>query len=376
MFKPIELMYKLFTYLSCLILLVACGEKKKEASEPQTLPVTKLKAIDTSVARPYVADIQAVQNVEIRDRVPGFLENIYVDEGQQVKKGQLLFHIEDKQYKEDAAKARAALSISIADSKSAELELERVKLLVSKNVVTASELDVAQAKLTAAKARIQENQSALSNAETKLSYTNIYAPFDGVINRIPLKVGSLLNEGDLLTTATNIRSVYSYFNISEDEYLNFLKTKRKLNGESNVRLILANGSPYKYEGKIETIESEFDENTGSIAIRAKFPNPDRILRHGSTGTIELRMEIDSSVILPEKSVLEVQDKNYVFVVDDHNMLSMRSFEPKLRFAHFYVVKSGLKPGETILYEGIQEAREGMVIKPRFITMDSLLAQKL
>ena len=249
-------------------------------------------------------------------------------------------------------------------------------MLVSKNVVTASELEAAQAKLSAAKAKVQEFQSAYSNAQTKYSYTNIYAPFEGVINRIPLKVGSLLNEGDLLTSETDISSVYSYFNISEDEYLNFLKTKRKLNGESNVRLLLANGSPYKYSGKIETIESEFDENTGSIAIRARFPNPDKILRHNSTGTIELPMEIDSSVILPEKSVLEIQDKNYVFLVDDNNRLTMKSFEPQLRFSHFYVVKSGLQPGNKILYEGIQEARDGMVIKPRFITLDSLLAQKL
>lgn len=369
-------MNKFLIGLSCLIFFVACGEKKEEVSEPQTLPVTQLKAVDTSVARIYVAEIRAVQNVEIRNRVPGFLEKIFVDEGQPVKKGQLLFHIEDKQYNEDKVKANAALSIAIADGKAAELELERVKLLVDKNVVTPSELEVAQAKLTAARARIQEYQSALSNTKTKLSYTNIYAPFSGVINRIPLKVGSLLAEGDLLTTATDISSVYSYFNISEDEYLNFLKTKRNLNGENHVRLVLANGSPYKHEGKIETIESEFDENTGSIAIRARFPNPDKILRHGSTGTIELPMEIDSSVILPEKSVLEIQDKNYVFLVNDNNIITMRSFEPKLRFDHFYVVKSGLKAGDRILYEGIQEARDGMVIKPRFIAMDSLLAEKL
>ena len=133
-------MNKFFICCSCLILLLSCDEKKKKVSEPQVLPVTKLKAIDTSVSRAYVADIRAIQNVEIRDRVPGFLEKIYVDEGQQVKKGQLLFHIEEKQYKEDAAKARAALSIAIADKEAAELELERVKLLVSKNVVTASEL--------------------------------------------------------------------------------------------------------------------------------------------------------------------------------------------------------------------------------------------
>ncbi len=355
---------------------VACKQKKKVIDEVQELPVLELRTIDTSLFRSYVADIQAVQNVEIRNRIPGFLEKIYVDEGQQVRKGQLLFHIEDKQYLEDVARAKAALSISVAESKSAELELQRVKLLVDRNVVTGSELDVAKAKLSAAQAKIQEQQSALSNSQTKLSYTDVIAPFTGIINRIPLKAGSLLSEGDLLTTASDISAVYSYFNISEREYLNFLKAKRQLNGESGVHLVLANGSVYKYPGKIETVESEFDENTGSIAFRAKFPNPDKLLRHGATGTIQLPMAIDSSVILPQKSVLEIQDKNYVFLVDRNNQLKMKSFEPQMRFSQFYVVKSGLHPGDKILYEGTQEARDGMKIKPRNIPMDSLLLSTL
>lgn len=355
---------------------IACKEKSKKEDPPESLPVTQLQTIDTSVFRSYVADIEAVKNVEIRDRVPGFLEKIYVDEGQKVSRGQLLFHIEDKQYKEDAAKAKAALSIAVADSKAAQLELDRVTLLVNRNVVTASELDVAKSKLSAAMARIQEAKSALSNAEIKLSYTDVRAPFDGVINRIPLKEGSLLNEGDLLTTASDISAVYSYFNISEDEYLNFIKTKRSLNGEDDIVLMLANGSRYKYPGKIEAVESEFDDKTGSIAFRAKFPNPDGMLKHGATGTIRLPMDIDSAIILPQKSVMEVQDKNYVFLVDTGNVLHMRNFEPRMRFSQFYVVKSGLKPGERILYEGTQEARDGMKIAPRYIAMDSLLTQNL
>lgn len=361
-----------------MLLAIACNEPQKEdeAEVPKRLPITQLKAMDTSVFRSYVADIQAVQSVEIRNRVPGFLEKIYVDEGMPVRKGQLLFHIEDKQYKEDVAKARAALSIAVADSKAVELEMERVKLLVDKNVVTASELEVSKAKLSAARAKIMELQSALSNAQTKLSYTDVHAPFEGIINRIPLKVGSLLGEGDLLTTETDISSVYSYFNISENEYLNFLKSKRNLNEETHVGLLLANGSMYRYPGKIETVESEFEENTGSIAVRAKFPNPDRLLRHGSTGTVQLPMKIDSSIILPQKSVVEIQDKNYVFVLNDSNKLSMRSFVPQLRFSQFYVVRSGLKPGDKILYEGTQEAHDGMLIEPQLITMDSLLSQRL
>lgn len=210
-----------------LLLLSSCAEKKTNPQAPDQFPVTSLQSIDTSIFQNYVADIQAVQNVEIRNRVTGFLEKIYSDEGQQVKKGQLLFRIEDKQYREDVAKAKASLSIAIADARSAELEMERVKLLVDKRVITASELNVAEAKITAARARIQEMRSALSNAQTNLSYTSVYAPFNGIINRIPYKVGSLLQEGDLLTTASDISAVFCYFNISENEYLNFLRSKRE-----------------------------------------------------------------------------------------------------------------------------------------------------
>lgn len=357
----------------CVVLFFSsCAEKKTTGKAPNSFPVISLKSIDTSLFQSYVADIQAVQNVEIRNRVTGFLEKIYSDEGQAVKKGQLLFRIEDKQYKEDVAKAKASLSIAIADAKSAELELERVKLLVDKKVITASELKVAEAKITAARARIQEMNSSLSNAQTKLSYTMVYAPFNGIINRIPYKVGSLLQEGDLLTTASDISAVFCYFNISENEYLNFLRSKRNLNGESDVHLNLANGSSYKHPGLIETVESEFDENTGTIAFRAKFPNPEKMLRHGATGMIQLPVRVEKAVILPQKSVVEIQDKNYVFLVDDSNRLTMKSFVPEMRFSKFFVVKSGLEPGEKILYEGTQDARDGMIIDPRIVPFDSLL----
>lgn len=348
------------------------GEKKNE-NEIKVLPVTRLIEKDTMLYRSYVANIQAVQNVEIRARVTGFLEKIYVDEGQEVEKGQLLFTISDAEYNAELAKARAVLSNVIAEAKAAELETDRVKLLVDKKVVADSELDVAKARLLAAQARIDEARSAETNAAMRLSYTKVRAPFDGFIDRIPLKKGSLINEGSLFTTVSDTREVYAYFNVSETEYLRYTKSLAKgADHYKKVLLELADGTRYHHTGEIETIEGEFESNTGSIAFRARFPNPGKLLKHGASGKVKLASELDGVVIIPQKAVFEMQDKNYVFVVDDDNAVTMRSFAPQTRFAHFYIVASGLKPGERVVCEGVRNIRDGMKIEPRAISMDSLL----
>ncbi|HVI47081.1 MAG TPA: efflux RND transporter periplasmic adaptor subunit [Chitinophaga sp.] len=363
-------------YLSLSALFMAGCATKGESTNKEDLkplPVTTLVAQDTLLYRAYVADIQAMQNVEIRARVGGFLDKIYVDEGQEVKKGQLLFGLNDAEYSAELTKARAVRSNAVAEAKAAELELDRVKLLVEKKVVAASELEVASARLAAAHAKIDEARSAESNAEMRLSYTSIRAPFDGIIDRLPLKKGSLISEGTLLTTVSDTRDVYAYFNVSETEYLQYNKALAKgKNSNEQVQLVLADGSDYNHTGKIETMESEFEENTGSIAFRARFPNPAKLLKHGASGKVRLSSEMDSVVIIPQKAVFEMQDKNYVFIVDGTNKVSLRSFVPQARFAHFYVVQSGLRPGERIVCEGVRNIREGMHIAPRPVSMDSLL----
>lgn len=342
--------------------------------ELKTLPVTTLVTKDTLLHRSYVTDIQAVQNVEIRARVNGFLDKIYIDEGQEVKKGQLLFGISDAEYRAELTKAKAVLSSMIAESKSAALETDRVKLLVDKKVVAASELEVANARLDAAQAKIEEARSAVANAEMHLSFTSIRAPFDGIIDRIPLKKGSLISEGTLMTTVSDTREIYAYFNVSETEYLQYNKAIAKGdNSYRQVSLVLADGADYNHPGKIETIEGEFEENTGSIAFRARFPNPSKLLKHGASGTVKLTSEMDSVIIIPQKAVFEMQDKNYVFVVDAGNKVKMRNFIPQARFSHFYIVQSGLRAGERIVCEGVRNIRDGAGIVPHQVPMDSLLS---
>ncbi|QDA61754.1 efflux RND transporter periplasmic adaptor subunit [Hymenobacter jejuensis] len=351
------------------------ADNTKTAVAVEVLPVLELVAQDTVLHHDYVADIQSIKNVEVRARVQGFIEKIYVDEGKEVKAGQPLFRINDAEYKTQLAKARANLSNAVAQSRVAQLEAERVRLLVDKKIIAKSELEVAQAKLRAAQAQIDEARSAQSTAALSLSYTMVRAPFDGIIDRIPLKVGSLVDNGTLLTTVSDNRAVYAYFGVSEGEYLEYIKTRQQHPSRNNnsVQLILADGSQYTPPGKIETVESEFNEGTGSISFRARFDNPHKILKHGATGRVRLSNTVHDVVLVPQKAVFEIQDKNYVFVVDAAGKVKQKSFVPSTRLSYFYVVKSGLKPGEKIVYEGMQDLREGATIRPRPVLMGQILA---
>jgi membrane fusion protein (multidrug efflux system) len=360
------------------ILLNGCisnGSTRNKKQKAQPFPVTQLETKDTLLKHSYVASLQAVRNVEIRARVNGFLEKIYVDEGQDVKKGQLLFSITNEEYKAQLAEANANLSSAIAEAKAAEVDTRRVKMLVDKKVIAPTELEVANAKLTAAHARIDEARSAVTKATMHVNYTNIHAPFDGIIDRIPLKTGSLVTDGTLLTTVSDTHEMYAYFNVSETEYLEYQKSKK---GPSNktVQLILADGTSYKYPGKVETVEGEFESSTGAIAFRARFPNPQKLLKHGASGNVQLENTVEDALIIPQKAVFEMQDKNYVFVVDNANRVAMRSFMPGSRLAHCYIVKDGLQPGERIVCEGTQSIRDGMHISPVIIPLDSLLDKKM
>ncbi|WP_207632727.1 efflux RND transporter periplasmic adaptor subunit [Foetidibacter luteolus] len=375
-------MMKYYLYLTAIFLIAITGCTVKGGTEntgekPITLPVVRLEEKDTVLQQGYVTDIQALQNVEIRAKVPGFIDKILVDEGQAVTKGQPLFIINDAEYQTQLSQSKAALASAVAEAKTAELEMKRVKILVEKNIISKTELELAEAKIKSAEAKISEARSLEENAKIRLSYTYIRSPFNGVIDRIPFKVGSLVTEGNLLTTVSNLEAMYAYFNVSENEYLRYMKTK-KSNKPSmdDVVLVLADGTEYAYKGDIETMESEFDENTGSIAFRAKFPNPEKILKHGASGKVKLTTEVSSALMIPQKAVFEIQDKNYVFVVGKDNKVTMKNFAPQTRIDEFIIVKSGLSAGDTIVYEGIQSIRDGASITPRYVQSDSLVAAKL
>lgn len=360
--------------LAISVLFSACSTKSKSISEEKdsilTIPVARLYPQKTELHREYVGSIQANKNVEIYARVKGYLEEVYVDEGKSVKKGQVLFRINNEEYIADLAKQKANLQSAIAQAKGAELEVNRVKTLVDKNIISKTELEVANANFAAVNAKIEEANSAVTNAKIHLAYTQIRAPFNGIVNRIPLKIGSLINEGTLLTSISDNSNVNVYFNVSENEYLEFVKARKESNVDDNVvDLELADGTYFAQKGKIETMEGEFDESTGSIAFRARFSNPEHILKHGSTGTIRLTNSVDEVILVPQKAVFDIQDKSFVYIVGKDNQIKTRTFVPQQRIGDYYIVKSGLSTGDKIVYEGIQVLKDGMMIKPKLVALD-------
>lgn len=335
----------------------ACTEKKEEKTETGKFKVTSPVLMDTSFNKEYVAQIQSLQNIEIRAKVKGFIETINVDEGQLVKKGQLLFTIRPREYEAELAKAQAQV-------KTAELEMQNVKTLADKGIVSKNELALSIAKLNEVKA-----EAAM--AELYVSYTKITAPFDGIIDRLKFKAGSLIDEGTLLTTLSNNKEVYAYFNVTEQEYLDF-KTQANSKSKMAAKLLLANNQPHKYKGAIETIEGEFDNNTGTIAFRAKFPNPELLLKHGETGKVQLTIDLKNALIIPQKATFEVQDKMYVFVVDQNNVVKTRGIVIKQKISNIYIIESGIQPTDKILLEGIQSVKEDEKIESVFVSPQQAL----
>ncbi|WP_348810718.1 efflux RND transporter periplasmic adaptor subunit [Flavobacterium maritimum] len=348
----------MFTGLIALLCLTSCTTKTEEKEDAGKFTVTNPVKIDTSFTKQYVSQIRSVRNIEIRAQEKGFLQNIYVDEGQFVKAGQVLFRIMPKMYEAELLKAKA-------EEKAAEIELQNAKTLADKNIVSKNEQAIAQAKLEQARAEV-------ALAKLHLSFTEIRAPFDGTIDRIPEKLGSLIDEGELLTSLSDNSKMFAYFNVSEPEYLEY-QTNKNGRGSSAVSLLLANGEPLKYKGKVEVIESEFDNETGNIAFRASFPNSDKLLKNGETGKILMIVPVRNALIIPQKATYEIQDKKFVFVVDQKNVIKSREITIKGEMPDLYVVNTGITADDKILLDGIQKANDNDKIKYDYLNPKEVLS---
>jgi membrane fusion protein, multidrug efflux system len=337
------------------------------------IPVLELQSRGIEVPKTYVCDIQAVQFVEVRAKVEGFVDRIYVDEGQFVKKGQTLFQLTSNEFNEMVNSANAKMMQARAEAKAASLEVERLQVLVNKNIISSSELELAKSKRAVAESSILEAESILKNAKTGLSYTTIKAPFDGIVDRIPYKTGSLVTAGDLLTNITDISEVFAYYKVTENEYLQYMREKMEEDSTGmkeefgeDITLILSDGMEYPLKGKLETMEADFERGTGSIAFRVRFPNPDQLLKHGASGKVQMTNMLEDIYLIPQKSTFEIQDYNYVYMITKDNKVVVRSFRPLQRFGVYYIA-DGFQEGDRIIFEGIQQVRDGMEIEPSPVT---------
>lgn len=312
---------------------------------------------DTELTRDYVCQIRAIQHIEVRALERGYLEEIFVDEGKPVTKGQPMFQIMTMIY-------QAELDVARAEAEAARIEYENTKLLEGKEVVSANELALAKAKLDKANAEV-------SLAEAHRRLTTINAPFDGIMGLLEVRRGSLLEEGELLTTLSDNTTMWVYFNVTESEYLAY---KSQAGGMPlQAQLIMANGQRFDQVGAIETIAADFNNETGTIAFRATFPNPAGLLRHGETGNARLTTPLKGALLIPQKATFEVLDNRYVFVVDDQGVVQQRKITIAEELPHIFVVAEGVTEKDKILLEGLRKVQNGQQVATKFEDPADVLA---
>ncbi|MDQ1140421.1 MAG: efflux RND transporter periplasmic adaptor subunit [Pedobacter agri] len=379
----------LFFSMSLAMLLASCGnndEQKKAAAAaaagPQAYPVFTVNAQTTELNSDYPATIEGIQNIDIRPKIDGFIQKILVDEGQVVKKGQLLFTIMAPQYEQEVRTARAAISSAEADVNAAQLQVNKTKPLVEKDIISKYDLDAAQLTLQSRKAALAQARATLVNAQVNLGYTSITSPVDGVVGSIPFRNGSLVSSSSTepLTTVSNTSKVYAYFSLNEKQLLDFSKTYKgntlaqQMKNIPAVSLVLADGNVYAQNGKIESINGQINTATGSASLRATFPNPISLLKSGASASVRIPQKVENAILVPQKSTIDLQGKKFVYVLGDSSKIISTEIQiMDLAKDKFYVVTKGLKAGDKIVLEGFQSLKDGAKIKPEEQSADSVYA---
>ena len=369
--------------LSALLLyLAACVGKQNEmqTAPPQSLPVVKLDTASVTTWQEYPASVQGTVNVEIRPQVSGYLEKIYVEDGAYVTKGQPLFRINSKEYNQFSQSAAANIQVARAAIEKAQVEVDRLQPLVANKVIADVQLKTALANLHEAEAAYAQAVSGKGSADITLGYTLITAPVSGYVGHINFKQGSLIGKGETepLTILSEVNNVHAYFSMSESEFYSFLSSvngktaEEKISNIPGVELLLADNSIYNTKGKVELVQGQFDRNSGSISFRAVFPNNDKLLRSGITGKIRIPFSQQNKLMVPQQATYELQDKVYVFAVGDSNKVTSKQITIKGKNEGNYIVDKGVSNGDVIVYSGLQRLRDGAVIIPQNISLDSVL----
>ncbi len=336
----------------------SCQPKHHEEQQKMKLQVTVPLRRSTTLTREYVASVRAIQHIEVRALERGYLQGIFVDEGQVVPVGHKMFQIMP-------LLAQAEVLKSQAEAERSQIELDNTRALADKNIVSPNELALA-------KANMNRSMAQLSLANTHKGLTEIRAPFNGIMGRFQARLGSLIAEGDLLTTLSDNSTMWVYFNVTESEYLTY---KRAVHGKApqQVKLLMANAEIFDQPGEVRAIEGDFNNETGTIAFRATFSNPDGLLRHGETGKVLMSVPLPDALLIPQKATFDVLDKKFVFVIDEKNVVHSRPITVAAELPQLYAVKSGLLEGDKILIDGLRKVRDGDVIEPDLRKPEEVMA---
>lgn len=347
---------------------IACNKKQEEkkVSAPMPYKVVQVSKTNTTLLAEYPTKLEGITDIEIRPKVDGYIEKIYVDEGQEVKKGQILFKLETQTANQDAAAAKAKVD-------AAQVEVNRLKPLVERKIISDVQLETAKANLASAK-------SSYQSIVARINYATITSPVNGIVGSLPLRIGSYVSSqtAEPLTRISDISSVYAYFSMNEKEQLDIMmnaegKTfQEKINKMPAVELVLSNGLVYSEKGKIETFSGQANTQTGSFNVRANFPNPNRLLRSGGSGIVQIPTNLNDVILIPQNATVELQDKRIALIVDKENKVKFVPIEVRaVPGGKYYVVDKGLSNEDKFLVEGVGIITEGTEIKPEIIDLKQL-----
>ena len=363
------------------------------AEHAHKIVVTRPIRQDVISTQPYVCQIHSCKHIEVRALEGGYLQEVCVNEGQAVKAGDLMFQIVPALY-------QARLDSEIAEAERIRIELTNSQSLNKKGIVSPQEIALKKAELAKAEAKVKL-------AQTELNFASIKAPFDGICDRQRNQLGSLIEEGDVLTTFSDNSVMWVYFNVPEKRYLEYIAELKKdhkdpqVNTKSihqkpededdeedevarsepqstqhlQIELKLANGQIFPYHGQIGAIEADFNNTTGNIAFRADFPNPQSLLRNGQTGTVLIRRTLQDVVVIPQRATFEILDKRYAYVVDEDNIVHQRGLTVASEQDDIFVIKDGLSESDQIVFEGASQVRDGEKIAYEFLAPEEILSNQ-
>lgn len=359
---------------------IGCSNKKETPQAPA--PVLDVVAATTKDVVGYTsfpASIQGKVNNDVRAKIQGYIQEVYVHEGQVVTKGQPLFKLEANMLAETANAAKSGISVAQANVNVAQVEVDKLIPLVQKNIISNVQLETAKANLASAKSALAQAKANFGTANANVDYSVVRAPISGIVGELPLKKGSLVGPADQipLTTISDISAVYAYFSLSEKEYFQFLNNTagttlaEKIKKLPEVELQLADGSIYPEKGKIETISGQIDAATGTVQFRVAFTNPNKLLSNGNSGTIRLPKQYNNVLVVPEVASFEQQGKVNVYkVVKDTAVSTVVTIENRVN--NMIIINEGIKEGDVIIVSGVGSLKNKMAIKPKTVNFDDVI----
>ncbi|MDR2919908.1 MAG: efflux RND transporter periplasmic adaptor subunit [Tannerella sp.] len=356
----------------CAVILSSCkkenNQQPSQQAAPQSYPAKTMKTDNVTIYTTYPVTIKGQEDIEIRPRIDGFIENIFIDEGSAVKKGQVLFKINSPQSEQAVMTAKASVNSAHANLNTAELDVERMRILADKNIISKVQLASYVNQYKAAQAVVAEAEATLSQAQATLSWTNVSSPVEGMAGSIPYRLGSLVSSSNVLTTIANTNNVFAYFSLNEKDLMDLLqhyegKTQaEKIKNMPETTLTLADGTVYPEKGKIETIAGVVNTSTGSANLRVEFPNKQGTLRSGTSGRIEVSREFENVFEIPQKATFTLLDKTMVYKIQGDSVIQTVIDIESVGDGQHYVVTNGLQEGDIIVTDGIATLSNGKKIK--------------